>query len=63
MRNDEFEQRLEARRRYRGDVAYEVWRSGGNPDAVDYDRVDDYYWDGYDVDDVATIEMRIPKEG
>lgn len=23
---------------YYGDVSYEVWRNGGNPDAVDYDR-------------------------
>ena len=43
---------------YRGDVLYDVWRSGGNPDAVDYDRVDDAYAAGDYAEDVAASEVR-----
>jgi hypothetical protein len=42
---------------YRGDVFYDVWRSGGNPDAVDYDRVRDSYYDGLDSEDAARREL------
>lgn len=43
---------------YLGDVVYEVWCSGGNPDAVCADRVDyDYY--GYrDSDACAASHLR-----
>jgi hypothetical protein len=40
------------------DVCYEVWRSGGNPDQIDRDRVDDYLYDGASPEDVAAIELR-----
>jgi hypothetical protein len=43
---------------YRGDVFYDVWRSGGNPDAVDYDRVRDAYYDGLDSGEAADRELR-----
>lgn len=43
---------------YRGDVLYEVWRSGGDIDRVDYDRVDDCQWEGVFYEDCARIEMR-----
>lgn len=39
-------------------MLYEVWRRGGNPDAVDYDRVKDSYYDGRDVDEAADVEIR-----
>lgn len=42
---------------YFGDVCYEVWRSGGNPDSVDYDRVRDREYDGYDYIDSARAEL------
>lgn len=45
-------------RKFEGDVVYDVWRSGGNPDAVSYDRlVDDYYGDR-SVDEVVARELR-----
>ena len=53
------EERREEERRYRGDVVYEVWRSGGNSDAVDYDRLSDYHADGLDSHDAAFRELRL----
>lgn len=32
-----------SRREYEADVAFEVWRSGGNPDAIDEYRVQECY--------------------
>ena len=46
------------RREYEGDVTYDVWRAGGNPDAVDFDRVDDHWREGDDVDVATGDEMR-----
>jgi hypothetical protein len=43
---------------YYGDMFYEVWRSGGNPDAIDPDRADDYKVAGYEPDEAAECEMR-----
>lgn len=40
------------------DVYYEVWRRGGNPDAVDYDRVRDAESWGHTVEDIAHAELR-----
>ena len=48
----------EDERKYRGDVDYEVWRSGGNTDAIDYDRVEDHRWDGYTAEENAQYELR-----
>ena len=48
----------EEEEKYQGDVAYEVWRSGGNPDAVDRDRVAGYYWEGWEPEDAARSELR-----
>lgn len=48
----------EERREYENDVFYEVWRSGGNPDRIDYDRVDDYRYDGIEADEAASRELR-----
>ena len=36
----------------------EVWFQGGNPDAVSYDRCQDFYYDGLDSFDSADIEMQ-----
>lgn len=46
------------RRDYHKDVQYEVWRSGRNPDRLDYDRVEDHRLDGTDAYDAARCEMR-----
>jgi hypothetical protein len=46
------------RRRYEADVYYEVWRSGGNPDAIALDRVDVAYDEGRYADDAAHEELR-----
>lgn len=52
------EERREERRQFENDVFYEVWRAGGNPDAIDYERVDDRYYDGQDVQIAAEAELR-----
>jgi len=50
--------RREEERQYRFDVEYEVWRSGGNMDLVDYYRVQDAFHAGADVSDAARSELR-----
>ncbi len=52
------EERERERREYEADVAYAVWRSGGNPDRVDHDRVLDHYYDGRYSDEAARSELR-----
>lgn len=46
------------KRRYEADVSYEVWRSGGNPDRIDHDRVNQRYWDGQSTDAAASAVLR-----
>lgn len=46
------------RREYQGDVWYEVWRSGGNPDRVNEDRVEDSYYQGMDSMRAAERELK-----
>ncbi|MFA5385517.1 MAG: hypothetical protein WC364_12850 [Eubacteriales bacterium] len=46
------------RREYYGDVTYEIWRRGGNPDEIDYDRLDDYCYEGLYSAEAATLELR-----
>lgn len=41
-----------------GDAVYEAWRSGRNPDAVDYDRMDDDYYRGYEPEQCIEHEIR-----
>ncbi len=50
---------------YYGDVVYEVWRHGGDPDMVDYDRLDDYRYEGLYPDEAASRELRrrSPRDG
>ena len=43
---------------YETDVEYEVWRSGGNPDRVDRDRVADYRDGGYSAEEAAGCILR-----
>ncbi len=54
-------QNYDERRKFEGDVIYEVWRSGGNPDAVDYNRLDDYWYDGLDAYEAADRELQIQR--
>lgn len=51
------EDRREERREYEADVFYEVWRGGGNPDAIDYDHTDNAYYNGIPADDCASSEL------
>lgn len=50
------------KREYHGDVIYEVWRRGGNPDAVEYDRVEDHYYAGDEAPSAAQNEIRRQRE-
>jgi hypothetical protein len=44
--------------RYHGDVSYEVWRDGGNPDTVDYDKTTNDYYSGLSAVESASSELR-----
>lgn len=46
----------ESYRKYQGDVEYEIWRSGGNPDAVDLDRLRDRFDEGISIEHAAFLE-------
>lgn len=52
------EERRDERREYQGDVWYDVWRSGGNPDRVNEDRVEDSYYQGMDSHRAAERELK-----
>lgn len=52
---DTYEKRREERRAYENDVFYEVWRRGGNPDRIDYDRVEDSFYDGTSAGSHASL--------
>lgn len=43
--------------KYFGDVVYEVWRSGGDPDRVDHDDVDDHRYAGLWLEEAAEVEL------
>ena len=45
------------RQDFNGDVAYDVWRSGGDPDSIDETRLDEAYWDGYEAEAFAESEV------
>ncbi len=53
------DQDRERRRDYENDVFYDVWRSGRNPDSIDYGRVADSFWSGEDAEATARREIRI----
>jgi len=44
-------------REYQCDVIYEVWRSGGDVDAIDRDRVAEHERYGDDTDTAARAEL------
>ena len=46
------------RRDYEADVQCAVWRSGGNPDRVDPERVEDAWYDGRSSDAAARAELQ-----
>ena len=48
----------EAERKYEGDVFYDVWRAGGNPDRINMDRVDDHYGAGDDQEAATRDELQ-----
>lgn len=60
--SDDYESRRQARReeerRYHADVAYDVWRSGGNMDRVNYERVQDAFYSQVDSESAARVELR-----
>ena len=53
-----FDECREEQRKYDNDVFYDVWRSGGNPDAIDFDRTRDAYYDGILAEDCASRIVR-----
>jgi hypothetical protein len=52
------EEQREERRQYENDVYYEVWRGGGDPDRIDFDRVEDQRQDGAYPEEAASSEIR-----
>lgn len=52
------EQRRHEAREACGDAVYLAWRRGLDSDRVDYDRVTDDVYDGYDREDAAEREVR-----
>lgn len=55
---DRREREREERREFENDVFYEVWRSGRDPDRIDYDRVEDARLHGASADEAAKTEIR-----
>ena len=49
---------MRSRDDYHGDVIYDVWHAGGNPDLVDDDRVDEHYDYDDEVDAAVRDELR-----
>ena len=47
----------EERREYEGDVYYDVWCGGGEPDAIDFERVDECFYDGLQPEAASAIEI------
>lgn len=60
-REDRDEERFR-RREYYYDAIYEAWRNGVNPDRVNYDRVEQDYYDGRDPDAEARRLQRMDHE-
>ncbi len=44
----------EEKQKYNSDIEYESWRSGIGD--MDYDRIDDYYYDGYSAEEAVNAE-------
>ncbi len=46
-----------------GDAIYEAWCRGLNPDQIDKDYVEDFYYNSYDAGEAASSEVnRIQRE-
>ena len=58
---NDYERRRKERLEYEADVEYEVWRSGGNPDRVNRDRVNDSWYGDRDVDSAARRELNMQR--
>lgn len=60
--SDDYYERIQARRAeeraYESDAAYEVWRSGGDMDRIDPDRVSEHFNNGDDFFAAARDELR-----
>jgi hypothetical protein len=46
---------------YFADVQFDVWNRGGDPDAVDRDRVEACRDGGADVEETAGLELRLQR--
>ena len=57
-----YEERREELRKYNADVTYEIWRGGGNPDAADFDRIQDGFHEGTSSDELARHELRLQRK-
>ncbi len=55
---DRFEKSRERRRKFEAHATYEVWRNGGNPDAIDLDRIDAAYYAGDYPEEAADRKLR-----
>jgi len=50
--------RYDEREKMHGDAVYETWRSGANPDAVDYELMDDDFYSGFSPEECIENEVR-----
>ena len=46
---------------YYGEIEYAMWRSGGNPNAMTYDRMAGYHCSGLSPEAAASREMEIQR--
>ena len=53
-----WKQRREEERKYQGDVIYDVWRRGGNVDAINTERVQGHYYEGDEYESAARDELK-----
>jgi hypothetical protein len=47
---------------YVGDVFYEAWRRGMNPDKISYDNIECARWDGLSAEECVSREQRRQEE-
>jgi hypothetical protein len=58
MPSKSWEDRREEQRKFEADVTYDVWRSGGDVDRINWDRVEDQRYAGAYADEAADLEVR-----
>ena len=56
------EEMREERREYESDVAYEVWRNGGDMDRINIDRIEDHFYNDHGVGYATRDELRHQKD-